>query len=79
MFVIWVVMATDMMSYLVCVCRPQCPQAAILVAATDDAYVSCESVMELHQHWPGSEVRSTGRRSTGTFIKVAGKGIREVE
>ena len=29
----------------------------MLVGATDDAYVSPQSVKELAAHWPGSEVR----------------------
>ena len=29
----------------------------MLVGATDDAYVSPQSVRELAAHWPGSEVR----------------------
>lgn len=38
-------------------CRPRCTKAAVLVGATEDAYVSPQSVMELAEHWPGSEVR----------------------
>lgn len=37
--------------------RPVRPDAAVLVAAADDAYVSTESVTQLHQYWPGSELR----------------------
>jgi len=37
--------------------RPKRTDCAIIVAATDDAYVSKESVQEVQQHWPGSEVR----------------------
>ena len=29
----------------------------MLVGATEDAYVSAQSVKELAAHWPGSEVR----------------------
>ena len=36
---------------------PRRPDAAILVAATEDAYVSPQSVLDLHRHLPGSEVR----------------------
>ena len=38
-------------------CRPRCTKAAVLVGATQDAYVSPQSVLELAEHWPGSEVR----------------------
>jgi Alpha/beta hydrolase domain containing 18 len=36
---------------------PRKPEAAILVAATEDAYVSPQSVLDLHRHLPGSEIR----------------------
>lgn len=36
---------------------PCCTKAAVLVGATDDAYVSPQSVKELAAHWPDSEVR----------------------
>lgn len=35
---------------------PRRPEAAVLVAATEDAYVSRQSVLEMHQHLPGSEI-----------------------
>ncbi len=35
---------------------PKRPDAAVLVGATDDAYVSLDSVSELHSYWPGSEM-----------------------
>ena len=38
-------------------CSPQQPKAAVIVGATNDAYVSGQSVRELAAHWPGSEVR----------------------
>ena len=38
-------------------CRLRCPEAAVLVAANQDAYVSRQSVIELAEHWPGCEVR----------------------
>jgi hypothetical protein len=37
--------------------RPRRPDAAVIVAAESDAYVSTESVRALHAHWPGSELR----------------------
>mmetsp|Transcript_25198 Transcript_25198/g.70464 ORF Transcript_25198/g.70464 Transcript_25198/m.70464 type:complete len:399 (-) Transcript_25198:148-1344(-) len=37
--------------------RPLRADAAVIVAATDDAYVSRESPIQVQQHWPGSEVR----------------------
>ena len=36
---------------------PRRPDAAVLVAATEDAYVSPQSVIDLHRHLPGSEIR----------------------
>ncbi|KAL3158180.1 hypothetical protein ABBQ32_011769 [Trebouxia sp. C0010 RCD-2024] len=36
---------------------PRCTRAAVLVGATEDAYVSAQSVQELAAHWPDSEVR----------------------
>jgi pimeloyl-ACP methyl ester carboxylesterase len=36
---------------------PRRPDAAVLVAATEDAYVSPQSVVDLHRHLPGSEIR----------------------
>lgn len=47
---------------------PHCPQAAVLVAATQDAYVSPDSVMELHKHWPGSEVRFVPGGHVSSFL-----------
>ena len=38
-------------------CRPKRPDAAVIVGACNDAYVSQKSVRELAQHWPGSQVR----------------------
>lgn len=35
---------------------PRRPDAAVLVAATEDAYVSRQSVLEMHRHLPGAEV-----------------------
>lgn len=37
--------------------RPRRPDAAVLVAATEDAYVAPQSVIDLHRHLPGSEIR----------------------
>ena len=37
--------------------RPKRPDAAVIVGAYNDAYVSQKSVRELAQHWPGSQVR----------------------
>ncbi|CAL8468337.1 g7877 [Coccomyxa elongata] len=37
--------------------RPQRPDAAVIVGAHNDAYVSAHSVRELAAHWPGSQVR----------------------
>ena len=37
--------------------RPRRPDAAVIVAAKDDAYVSVESVEAVHRYWEGSELR----------------------
>jgi hypothetical protein len=42
------------------VCRPRRPDAAVIVGAQQDAYVSPESILELQQHLTGSEVRWGG-------------------
>lgn len=49
-------------------CRPQRPDAAVLVGATDDAYVSPGSLLELHAHWPGSEVRFVPGGHVSAFL-----------
>ncbi len=36
--------------------RPRRPDAAVIVGAHNDAYVSAHSVRELAAHWPGSQV-----------------------
>jgi predicted alpha/beta hydrolase family esterase len=38
--------------------RPRRPDAAVIVGAHNDAYVSPKSVLELAAHWPGSQVRT---------------------
>jgi len=48
--------------------RPVRPDAAILVAAADDAYVSPESVLQLQQYWPGSELRLVPGGHVSAFI-----------
>lgn len=40
-----------------CPLRPRRPDAAVMVAARDDAYVSVESVEAVHRYWAGSEMR----------------------
>lgn len=47
---------------------PRCPEAAVLVAATEDAYVSPESVVDLHRHLPGSEVRWVPGGHVSSFL-----------
>ena len=42
----------------VLLCRPKRTDAAVIVGAYNDAYVSQKSVRELAQHWPGSQVPS---------------------
>lgn len=48
--------------------RPCRPDAAILVAATEDAYVSPQSVLDLHKHLPGSEVRWVPGGHVSSFL-----------
>jgi hypothetical protein len=36
---------------------PQAPGAAIVLAARHDGYVAPEAALQVHQHWPGSELR----------------------
>jgi pimeloyl-ACP methyl ester carboxylesterase len=47
---------------------PAKPEAAILVAATEDAYVSPASVLELQDHLPGSEVRWVPGGHVSSFL-----------
>jgi predicted alpha/beta hydrolase family esterase len=37
--------------------RPRRPDAAVIVAARNDAYVSMDSVEAVHRYWGGSELR----------------------
>jgi predicted alpha/beta hydrolase family esterase len=48
----------DPLRRVTCVCRPKRPDAAVIVGAYNDAYVSQRSVEELAQHWPGSQVQA---------------------
>lgn len=48
--------------------RPMRPDAAILVAATEDAYVSPQSVLEMHKHLPGSEIRWVPGGHVSSFL-----------
>jgi pimeloyl-ACP methyl ester carboxylesterase len=48
--------------------RPQRPDAAVLVAATEDAYVSRQSVEELARHLPGCEVRWVPGGHVSSFL-----------
>lgn len=52
----------------VVVCRPQVTQAAVLIGARDDAYVSPLSVEAVHCHWPGSEVWYTPGGHVSSFV-----------
>ncbi|KAF5839086.1 hypothetical protein DUNSADRAFT_1631 [Dunaliella salina] len=47
---------------------PRCPEAAVLVAADNDGYVSLNSVKELHRHWHGSELRMVSGGHVSAFI-----------
>lgn len=40
-----------------CDWRPKRPDAAVFVAAKDDAYASADSTEEIHRYWQGSEIR----------------------
>ncbi|GIL81836.1 hypothetical protein Vretimale_1426 [Volvox reticuliferus] len=51
--------------------RYPCPKrtdAAIIVAARDDAYVSPESVQQLHRYWQGSELRMVTGGHVSAFL-----------
>jgi hypothetical protein len=48
--------------------RPRRPDAAVLVAATEDAYVAPQSVIDLHRHLPGSEIRWIPGGHVSSFI-----------
>lgn len=48
--------------------RPQRPDAAVMVAAVDDAYVSLESVQAVHQYWSGSELRLVSGGHVSGFL-----------
>ena len=40
------------------------PDAAVIVGAHNDAYVSPQSIRELAAHWPGSQVHVPARPHT---------------
>jgi predicted alpha/beta hydrolase family esterase len=48
--------------------RPQRPDAAVIVAAESDAYVSTDSVRQLHAYWPGSELRLVSGGHVSAFL-----------
>lgn len=52
--------------------RPQRPDAGVFVCATGDAYVSRESVMQMHCYWPGSEVRFVSGGHVSAFFMHQG-------
>lgn len=47
---------------------PKRPDASIIVAATEDAYVSRESVLEMHEYLPGSELRWVPGGHVSSFV-----------
>eukprot|EP00197_Chlamydomonas_leiostraca_P007037 CAMPEP_0202860166 /NCGR_PEP_ID=MMETSP1391-20130828/1990_1 /ASSEMBLY_ACC=CAM_ASM_000867 /TAXON_ID=1034604 /ORGANISM="Chlamydomonas leiostraca, Strain SAG 11-49" /LENGTH=577 /DNA_ID=CAMNT_0049539305 /DNA_START=86 /DNA_END=1816 /DNA_ORIENTATION=- len=47
---------------------PRRPDSAVFVAAKDDGYVSLDSVQELHQYWPGSELRMVSGGHVTAFL-----------
>ncbi|KAG2425973.1 hypothetical protein HXX76_013344 [Chlamydomonas incerta] len=48
--------------------RPRRTDAAVIVAARDDAYVSQQSVQQLHQYWAGSELRMVSGGHVSAFL-----------
>ncbi|CAD7697002.1 unnamed protein product [Ostreobium quekettii] len=48
--------------------RPKRPDAAVFVAARDDAYVSPDSVLEVHRYWEGSEMRWVPGGHVSSFL-----------
>lgn len=48
--------------------RPRRPDAAVIVAAESDAYVSTESVRQLHRYWEGSELRLVSGGHVSAFL-----------
>jgi hypothetical protein len=48
--------------------RPQRPDAAVIVAAESDAYVSTDSVRQLHAYWEGSELRLVSGGHVSAFL-----------
>ena len=51
-----------------CPPRPRRPDASVMVAATDDAYVSVESVQAVHRYWVGSELRMVRGGHVSAFL-----------
>lgn len=47
---------------------PKTPHAAVIVAATDDAYVARWSPEALHRHWEGSDLRLVPGGHVSSFI-----------
>jgi hypothetical protein len=47
---------------------PQRPDAAVLVAAVDDAYAPPHDVAVLHRHWVGSEMRTVSGGHVSAFL-----------
>jgi hypothetical protein len=47
---------------------PKNPQNVIIVGGAKDGYVFAESVMQLHEHWKGSEIRWVNTGHVGAII-----------
>ncbi len=47
---------------------PECPGAAVLVAAEADAYVPAADPRAIHRHWPGSELRWLATGHVGAVV-----------
>ncbi|GFR48319.1 hypothetical protein Agub_g10201 [Astrephomene gubernaculifera] len=48
--------------------RPRRTDAAVIIAARDDAYVSTQSVEQLHRYWEGSELRMVSGGHVSAFL-----------
>jgi pimeloyl-ACP methyl ester carboxylesterase len=54
------------------------PEAAFLVGARADAYISRESVENVHRHWPGSTLTWVGSGHVGAFLFHRGLWVEAV-
>lgn len=61
------------------VCRPQAPQAAVLVAAENDGYVAPHAVHTIHKHWQGSQLWHASGGHVSSFITLNATFIQAVQ